>query len=106
MAIEQKVVMPELKKLIEFNFKVDVHLIADGCYEENPMLVGDTKETGKTNFEDRFDIEYYSDNFSINTFGVNGEHILCKDIQSVLLYLKIKFKFKTNTIFLDLPESN
>ena len=49
MAIEQKVIMKELKDLIEFNFKVKVLFVDDGCYEESPMFIGDTEITGKTN---------------------------------------------------------
>ena len=103
MAIEQKVVMPELKKLIEFNFKVEVHIANDGeHYSEFPMLYGNTKITGDYH-EDRFDIDYYSDNFSV---GSANSHVLCANIQEVLFYLKIRYGFKTNTIFLDIPESN
>lgn len=99
--------MPELKKLIEFNFKIDVKIVNDGeYYSEFLKLYGDTKITGNYR-EDRFDIDYFSDNFAVGTYvGGSEEDMRCKDISSVLLYLKIKYKFPTNSIFLDIPESN
>lgn len=108
--MEKKEIMKELKDLIEFNFKIKVHFVNDGCYEESPMLVGDTGITGNTNFEDRFDIEFveYSKEapFSISLFGEKSKHVFCDCFATVLLFLKKEYDYKTNTIFLDIPENN
>ena len=112
--VNLKLIMPQLKKIIEFNFGMNVYLVDTEYYSENPMLVGDTKVTGK-NIEDRFDLSYYSNMFHIYTYGTENETIgnsICfqektidENIKAILLYLAIRYNITKKVLFLDIPEN-